>query len=148
MFNWIKALLLSLPHAEQTQSERERKRERERGVRRWTERERREREREGVARAEQSRLRESEREMWCVAVRWESNTSLPLARQYRWFSETRFGRFLKGKKSLKWSANVPKLATLVHLHFSNKGFDHGSNRKYLCVNRALKKLVPLKMSLR
>ncbi len=53
-------------------------------------------------RAEQSRRRESERER-CVRARWESKTS-------RWrgsISDSQklgLGAFLKGKKSLKWSA--------------------------------------------
>ncbi len=116
MFNWIKALLLSLPRAEQTQRERER----ERGVRALNradaERERRERER-GVralnrADAERERERgvcalnradaERARERG-VYARWESKTS-------RWrgsiddSQKLGLGAFLKGKKSLKWSA--------------------------------------------
>ncbi len=53
-----------------------------------------------------------------------------LARPYRRFSETKLGLdgFLKGKKSLKGSALLLSSNT-VHLHFSNYGLSHGSNRK-------------------
>ncbi len=47
------------------------------------------------------------------------------------------GAFLKGKMSLKGSAMLLSCNT-VHLHFSNYGLGHESNRKYGCVNRALK----------
>ncbi len=172
MFNWIKALLLSLPRAEQTQSERERKRERERCARaeqsrrrererercaraeqsrrrererercaRWTEQTQRERERERCVRAEQSRCRESERER-CVRALGEQD--LALARQYRWFSETRFGRFFEGKNVAKGVCNVPKLATLCISISSTRGWTTGQTENTRCVNRVLKKLVPLK----
>ncbi len=166
MFNWIKALLLSLPRAEQTQSERERKRgvcalnradaerERERCVRAEQSR-RRESERERGVRAEQSRRRgercvragqsrrrgERERE---VCVRALGEQDLTLARQYRWFSETRFGRFFEGKKVAKGVCNVPKLATLCISISPTRGWTTGQTENTRCVNRALKKLVPLK----
>ncbi len=137
MFNWIKALLLSLPHAEQTQREREREKEREREVcGRWTEQTQRERERErergvrALNRADAERERERER---CV-----------LARQYLWFSETRFGRFFEGKKVAKGVCNVPKLATLSISISPTRGWATGQTENTRCVNRALKKLVPLK----
>ncbi len=162
MFNWIKALPLSLPRAEQTQRERERERcaraeqsrrrererERERGVRAEQSR-RRERgvcalnradaERERGVRAEQSRRRERER---CVRALGEQD--LALARQYRWFSETRFGRFFEGKKVTKGVCNVPKLATLCISISPTRGWATGQTENTRCVNRALKKLVPLK----
>ncbi len=40
-----------------------------------------------------------------------------------------FGRFFKGKKSLKGFAMLLSGNT-VHLHFSNYRSGHGSNRKY------------------
>ncbi len=40
------------------------------------------------------------------------------------------GAFLKGKKSLKGSVMLLNCNT-VHLHFSNYGLGHGSNRKYV-----------------
>ncbi len=172
MFNWIKALLLSLPRAEQTQRERERKRER--GVRALN---RADAERERCARAEQSRRRERE-----VCARWTEQTQrererererkrergvralnradaererercvralgeqdLALARQYLWFSETRFGRFFEGKKVAKVVCNVPKLATLSISISPTRGWATGQTENTRCVNRALKKLVPLK----
>ncbi len=128
MFNWIKALLLSA--ARWADAERgERERERERGVcalneadaekRRgvgapWNradaereEGEREEKDREGVRAAEQSRTQRErekrERERGEVCARgWESKTLR--SRGSQWFSETRFGRFFEGKRSLKGSA--------------------------------------------
>ncbi len=154
MFNWIKALHLSLPRAEKTQSERERKRERERCARaeqsrrrareRERERERErgvralnradaERERERCVRAEQSRRRESERER-CVRALGEQD--LALARQYRWFSKTRFGRFFEGKKVAKVVCNVPKLATLCISISPTRDWTTGQTENTRCVNRA------------
>ncbi len=101
---------------------RRREREREREVcARWTEQTQRERERErGVcalngADAERERERErcvcalngadAEREREReVCVRALREQDLALARQSQWFSETRFGRFFEGKRSLKGSA--------------------------------------------
>ncbi len=128
MFNWIKALLLSLPHAEQTQRERERERKRER-------------EREVCARWTEQTQREREREV-CACVLGEQD--LALARQYKWFSETRFGRFFEGKKVAKVVCNVPKLATLSISISPTRGWATGQTENTRCVNRALKKLVPLK----
>ncbi len=82
-------------------AEREREKERERGVRALNRADA-EREREGCVRAEQSRRRESERERGVYAP-WESKT-------LRWrgsigdSQKLGLGAFLKGKKSLKWSA--------------------------------------------
>ncbi len=138
MFNWIKALVLSLPRAEQTQ------RERERGVRalnrNWTDAER-EREREVCARWTEQMQRERERER-CVRALGEQD--LAFARQYRWFSETRFGRFFEGNKVAKGVCNVPKLATLSISISPTRGWATGQTENTRCVNRALKKLVPLK----
>ncbi len=93
------------------------------------------------ARAEQSRRRERERER-CVRALGEQD--LALARQYRWFSETRFGRFFEGKKVAKVVCNVPKLATLCISISPTRGWTTGQTENTRCVNRALKKLVPLK----
>ncbi len=170
MFNWIKALLLSAARwreTEQTQREREREREREvcaraeQSRRRERERERerevcahadqsrrrereREREREVCARAEEklSRRREKERER-CVRALGEQD--LALARQYRWFSETRFGRFFEGKKVAKGVCNVAKLATLCISISPTMGWATGQTENTRCVNHALKKWVPLKL---
>ncbi len=142
MFNWIKALLLSLPRAEQTQRERER--ERERGVRalnradgeRESERERGVR---ALNRADTEREREREREReGCVRALGEQD--LALARQYQWFSETRFGSFFEGKKVAKGVCNVAKLATLCISISPTKGWATGQTGNTRCVNRALKKL--------
>ncbi len=111
MFNWIKALLLSLPRAEQTQRERERE-----VCARWTEQTQRERERErereerererGVCTLNRADAeREREREVCARAGR-----ARPCARAtVRRFSETRFGRFFEGKKVAKGVCNVAKL---------------------------------------
>ncbi len=134
MFNWIKVLLLSAARCtetEQTQRERERERGRERE---------RERERERGVHAEQSRRRERERERErerCVRVLGEQDLALA---QYRWFSETRFGRFFGGKKIAKGVCNVAKLATLCISISPTTAVTENTR----CVNRALKKLVPLK----
>ncbi len=142
MFNWIKALLLSLPRAEQTQREREKERE---VCARWTEQTQRERERErergvrALNRADAERERERE-----VCARALGEQDLALAQQYRWFSETRFGRFFEGKKVAKGVCNVPKLATLSISISPTRGWATGQTENTRCVNRALKKLVPLK----
>ncbi len=139
MFNWIKALLLSARWADA---------ERERCVRAWTEQTQRERERERerkterCARAEQSRHRERERERCVRALREQD---LALARQSQWFSETRFGRFFEGKKVAKGVCNVAKLATLCISISPTTGWATGQTGDTRCVNRALKKLVPLKL---
>ncbi len=119
MFNWIKVLLLSLPRAEQTQRERERERERE-VCARWTEQTQRERERG-------------------VCARWESKTSARAA-----VPVTMFGRFFEGKKVAKGLCNVAKLATLCISISPTTGWATGQTGNMRCVNRALKKLVPLK----
>ncbi len=119
MFNWIKALLLRRALS--------RRRERER-----------EKERERCARAEQSRRRERETER-CVRALGEQD--LPERRR---FSETRSGRFFEGKKIAKGVCNVAKLATLCISISPTKGWATGQTGNTRCVNRALKKLVPLK----
>ncbi len=83
--------------------------------------------------AEREREREREREQ-----------DLALARQYRRFSETRFGRFFEGKKVAKGVCNVAKLATLCISISPTTGWATGQTGNTRCVNRALKKLVPLK----
>ncbi len=124
MFNWIKALLLRRSLKRNwADAEREREREREREVcARWTEQMQRERER-------------------CVRVLGEQD--LALAQQYRWFSETRFGRFFEGKKVAKGVCNVAKLATLCVSISPTTGWATGQTENTRCVNRALKKCVPL-----
>ncbi len=122
MFNWIKALLLSAVRCTETEQT---QRERERGV---------------CARWERI-WAEAERER-CVRIFLQSmvrvlgEQDLALA-QYRWFSETRFGRFFEGKKIAKGVCNVAKLATLC-ISISP------TTENTRCVNRALKKFVPLK----
>ncbi len=64
--------------------------------------------------------------------------------QYRWFSETRFGRFFGGKKIAKGVCNVAKLATLCFSISPTTGRATCQTENTRCVNRALKKLVPLK----
>ncbi len=86
---------------------------------------------------QRERKRERER---CVRALGEQD----LARQYRWFSETRFGRFFEGKKVAKGVCNVAKLATLCISISLTKGWATGQTENTLCVNRALKKFVPLK----
>ncbi len=68
---------------------------------------------------------------------------LALARQYRRFSETRFGRVFEGKKDLfaKGVCNVSKLATLCISISPTTGWATGQTENTCCVNRALKKLV-------
>ncbi len=120
MFNWIKALLLSAA--------------------RWADAER-ERERERCVRAEQTqRERERERER-CVRVLGAQDLALA---QYWRVSETRFGRFFEGKKVAKGVCNVTKLATLCISISPTTGWATGQTENTRCVNRALKKLVPLK----
>ncbi len=154
MFNWIKALLLSLPRAEQTQREREREREVCALNRADAERERErevcalnradaEREREVCVRWTEQTQRERDRERE-VCVRALGEQDLALARQYRWFSETRFGRFFEGKKVAKGVCNVPKLATPSISISPTRGWATGQTENTRCVNRALKKFVPLK----
>ncbi len=115
----------------------------------------REREREVCARAEQSRPlwsrrreiereRERERERE-VCARALGEQDLAFARQYRWFSETRFGALFEGKKVAKGVCNVVKLATLCISISPTKGWATGQTGNTRCVNRALKKLVPLKL---
>ncbi len=69
---------------------------------------------------------------------------LALARQYRRFSETRFGRFFEGEKVAKGVCNVTKLATLCISIPLTTGWAMGQTENMRCVNRALKNLVPLK----
>ncbi len=162
MFNWIKALLLSAARWADAEREKEREvcarwteqtqRERERCVRALNRADA-EREREVCVRAEQSRRRERERG---VCARWTEQTQrergvcalgeqdLALARQYRWFSETRFGCFFEGKKVAKGVCNVAKLSTLCISISPTTGWATGQTGNTRCVNRALKKLVPLK----
>ncbi len=54
------------------------------------------------------------------------------------------GAFLKGKKVAKGVCNVPKLATLSISISPTTGWATGQTENMRCVNRALKKLVPLK----
>ncbi len=67
-----------------------------------------------------------------------------LARQYHRFSETRFGRFFEGNKVAKGVCNVAKLATLCFSISPTTGWATGQTENMRCVNRALKKFVPLK----
>ncbi len=64
--------------------------------------------------------------------------------QYWRVSETRFGRFFEGKKVAKGVCNVAKLATLCISISPTMGWATGQTGNTRCVNRALKKLVPLK----
>ncbi len=64
--------------------------------------------------------------------------------QYLRVSETRFERFFEGKKIAKGVCNVAKLATLCISISQTKGWATGQTENTRCVNRALKKLVPLK----
>ncbi len=66
-----------------------------------------------------------------------------LARQYQRVSETRFGRFFEGKKVAKGVCNVAKLATLCISISPTTGWATGQTENTRCVNRALKKFVPL-----
>ncbi len=79
----------------------------------------------------------------CVCVCALGEQDLALARQYRRFSETRFGRFFEGKKVTKGVCNVAKLATLCISISPTTGWATGQTVNTRCVNRALKKLVPL-----
>ncbi len=54
------------------------------------------------------------------------------------------GAFLKGKKVAKGVCNVAKLATLCISISPTTGWATGQTENTRCVNRALKKLVPLK----
>ncbi len=54
------------------------------------------------------------------------------------------GAILKGKKSLKGSMNVAKLATLCISISPTTGWATGQTENTHCVIRALKKIVPLK----
>ncbi len=95
------------------------------------------------ARAEQSRRtereRERERERGVRALGEQD-----LARQCRRFLETRFGCFFEGKKVAKGVCNVAKLATLYISISPTVGWATGQTENTRCVNRALKKFVPLK----
>ncbi len=64
--------------------------------------------------------------------------------QYWPVSETRFGYLFEGKKIAKGVCNVAKLATLCISISPTKGWATGQTENTRCVNRALKKLVPLK----
>ncbi len=64
--------------------------------------------------------------------------------QYWRVSETRFGRFFEGKKIAKGVCNVAKLASLCISISPTKGWAMGQTENTCCVNRALKKFVPLK----
>ncbi len=132
---------------------RRREREREGCVRRWTEQTQRER---GVC----ARWTEQTQRERGVCARWTEQTQrergvcalgeqdLALARQYRWFSETRFGCFFEGKKVAKGVCNVAKLATLCISISPTTGWARGQTGNTRCVNRALKKLSAVKMNLR
>ncbi len=63
-----------------------------------------------------------------VCTRWESKTSR-LRGSTGDSQKLGLGAFLKGKMSLKGSAMLLSCNT-VHLHFSNYGLGHESNRKY------------------
>ncbi len=84
--------------------------------------------------------RERERER---GVRVLGAQDLALAQYWR-VSETRFGRFFEGKKIAKGVCNVAKLATLCISISPTTGWATGQTENARCVNRALKKLVPLK----
>ncbi len=84
--------------------------------------------------------REREREVFAHAGR-----ARPCARAtVRRFSEARFGRFFEGKKVVKGVCNVAKLATLCISISPTMGWATGQTENTRCVNRVLKKLVPLK----
>ncbi len=88
---------------------------------------------------QRERERERERER-CARALGEQD----LARLYQRFSETRFGRFFEGKNVAKGVCNVAKLATLCISISPIMGWATGQTENTRCVNRALKKLVPLK----
>ncbi len=79
----------------------------------------------------------------CVRALGEQD--LALARLYRRVSETRFGRFFEGKKVAKGVCNVAKYTTLCISISPTTGWATGQTGNTRCVNRALKKLVPLKL---
>ncbi len=68
---------------------------------------------------------------------------LALAQYWR-VSETRFGRFLKGKRSLKGSAMLLSWQHCASPFLQLEGWATGQTENTHCVNRALKKFVPLK----
>ncbi len=93
-------------------------------------------------RAEQTqREREREREERGVAC-WERRTLR--SRSTGESQKLGFGRFFEGKKIAKGVCNVTKLATLCISISPTKGWATGQTENTRCVNRALKKLVPLK----
>ncbi len=98
----------------------------------------RERERERGARV--LNRADTEREVFARAGRARPCASATVRR----FSETRFGRFFEGKKVAKGVCNVAKLATLCISISPTTGWATGQTVNTRCVNRALKKLVPLK----
>ncbi len=61
-----------------------------------------------------------------------------------WRVSERFGRFFEGKKVAKGVCNVAKLATVCISISPTTGWATGQTENTRCVNRALKKLVPLK----
>ncbi len=77
-----------------------------------------------------------------MRARWESKTSC--LRGSTGESETRFGCFFEGKKVAKGVCNVAKLATLCISISPTRGWATGQTENMRCVNRVLKKLVPLK----
>ncbi len=60
-------------------------------------------------------------------------------------NEIRFGRFFEGKKVAKGVCNVAKLATLCISISPTTGRATSQTENTCCVNRALIKLVPLKL---
>ncbi len=97
------------------------------------------------ARAEEklSRRRENERERE-VCVRWESKTSRSRGRITGDSQKLGLGAFFEGNKVSKGVCNVAKLATLCIFISPTTGWATGQTENTSCVNRAFKKLAPLK----
>ncbi len=78
-----------------------------------------------------------------MCARWESKTSRSRGSTGD-SQKLGLGAFLKGKKVAKGVCNVAKLATLCISISPTTGWATGQTENTRCVNRALKKLVPLK----
>ncbi len=75
-----------------------------------------------------------------VCARWESKTS----RSRGSTQKLGLGAFFEGKNVSKRVCNVAKLATLCISISPTMGWATGQTENTRCVNRALKKFVPLK----
>ncbi len=75
-------------------------------------------------------------------MRWESNTSRSCGSTID-SQKLGLGAFLKGKRSLKGSAMLLSWQLCISIS-PTKGWATGQTGNTRCVNRALKKLVPLK----